>query len=112
MTLNSVSINLPASVQLSNARGAAIAAGSGVSDRESRGRNEQLAPEAESVQVGESSRLIFRDSVLEPVLALDDLPPQTRNAITTYLSAQNAVFQPAPDSAENRQSIVGVDLFV
>jgi len=58
------------------------------------------------------SGIVSRNRQVEPVLELDDLPATTRNALNAYQSAQQALNQNSAATADETQSIVGVDLFV
>jgi len=84
-----------------------------VADREAGGRSQQFVPEAEALQTStETRRIRSLGQTLEPVLELEDLPSSTRNALSTYLSAQSVIVSPEQSQAAENQSIVGVDLFV
>lgn len=113
MTIGSLNIHLPPSTLLPGARGAAVANGGSVAEREAGGRNQQFVPEAEALQTSaETRRIRSLGQTLEPVLELEDLPSSTRNALSTYINAQNAIALPEQNQAAESQSIVGVDLFV
>lgn len=82
-------------------------------------RNDSFSPEraagidsSQRAGAETAKRVVSRSQLVEPVLEMDDLPATTRNALNTYISAQQALDQNAPATVDRRQSIVGVDLFV
>lgn len=121
MTPGSVN-NLPiAALFPASARGSVLSetgagAGAGSSANSS---NDSFGPErvagidsSQRAGAETAKRIVSRSQLVEPVLEIDDLPATTRNALNTYLSAQQALDQNSPATVDERQTIVGVDLFV
>ena len=69
--------------------------------------DQESSQETDSTQ----NRIVVESNPLEPVLALEALPPFTRNALATYLGAQNVLSTPLQATLNEGQSIVGVDVF-
>lgn len=78
-------------------------------------KNHKKAVEAESLPAHEQKAALFatietsgRNTTLSPLIADKNLPPQTRNALTSYVNIQNQLHS---DKQIRNQNLFGIDLF-